>query len=92
MKPRSRYSVHGPRHAVSTTARVFGTPPSDAEAPEAPMDLDFPSGPTDTGSVAAAKPRHPSWGLTPLQRRGQGGPLTRASRPGLFRLQGFPPS
>jgi hypothetical protein len=43
-KPRSRYSVCGSRPAVSTTARFSGETPSGAEAPEAPVDLGFPSG------------------------------------------------
>jgi hypothetical protein len=36
--------------------------------------------------------RHPSWGSSPLQRQRREGPLTRASTPGSFRLQGFSPS
>jgi hypothetical protein len=43
-RTRSRYSVHGFRHAVSTASRSFGSSPSGAEAPEASMDFGFPSG------------------------------------------------
>jgi hypothetical protein len=45
---RSRYSVHGLRHAVSTASRFSGYSPSGAEAPEASMDFGFPSGHTET--------------------------------------------
>jgi hypothetical protein len=45
-KPPSRYSVHGSRPVVSTTSRHSGTSLSDAEAPETPLDLSFPTGHT----------------------------------------------
>jgi hypothetical protein len=42
--PVAAYLVHGLRHAVSTASRCSGNSPPGAEAPEASMDFDFPSG------------------------------------------------
>jgi hypothetical protein len=97
----SRYSVHGSRHAVSTTSRVFRNSLSGARTPDAIRCR-------STGSSHRLGPLLGTNRTAPAGvLRGSGYPLgvlrpysdiglkvhsTRDSRPGTFRLQGFSPS